>query len=387
MAQSFISMKNIAREMLPLLQQQLVMPELCYKDYSDDFIQKGSTIQVERPVEFTADEFSTNISIQELQEQPIFVKMDKIADVSFTVTQKELSLSVDQFRTKYLESAAVAIAEKINRDGLDMYKYLPYEYGASGTTPDALEDFAQSNKILNDNKAPINPRNGVWDTASTAAFQVLDSLVEVDKAGTNEALRMGGIGKVFGINNFMSQAVKTHTAGLYSALADVTITAATTDNAVDPVTGFNYTSAELTSAAVSSTDTLLKGDLLSYADDDGTVYQAVVLEDTSAAVSGVVTAKLYPALSADATATDVTFADVTAGGHVANMVFHPKAFAFVTRPMAAPPGVESYVTNFNGIALRVTMDYNITTKKTTMSIDTLYDFAPLYPELGVRVLG
>ena len=387
MAQSFISMKNIAREMLPLLQQQLVMPELCYKDYSDDFIQKGSTIQVERPVEFTADEFSTNISIQELQEQPIFVKMDKIADVSFTVTQKELSLSVEQFRTKYLESAAVAIAEKINRDGLDMYKYLPYEYGASGTTPDALEDFAQSNKILNDNKAPINPRNGVWDTASTAAFQVLDSLTEVDKAGTNEALRMGGIGKVFGINNFMSQAVKTHTAGLYSALDDVTITAATTDNAVDPVTGFNYTAAELTSAAGTSTDTLLKGDLLSYADDDGTVYQAVVLEDTSAAASGVVTAKLYPALSADATETDVTFADVTAGGHVANMIFHPKAFAFVTRPMATPPGVESYVTNFNGIALRVTMDYNITTKKTTMSIDTLYDFAPLYPELGVRVLG
>jgi len=55
--------------------------------------------------------------------------------------------------------------------------------------------------------------------------------------------------------------------------------------------------------------------------------------------------------------------------------------------MAAPPGVESYVTNFNGISLRVTMDYNIITKKTTMSIDTLYDFAPLYPELGVRVLG
>ena len=57
------------------------------------------------------------------------------------------------------------------------------------------------------------------------------------------------------------------------------------------------------------------------------------------------------------------------------------------RPLEAARGADSYVTSYNGISVRVTMDYNITTKKQTLSIDTLYGFKTLYPELAVRVLG
>ena len=50
-------------------------------------------------------------------------------------------------------------------------------------------------------------------------------------------------------------------------------------------------------------------------------------------------------------------------------------------------GKQSYVTSYEGITLRVTMDYDISTKETVMSIDTLYDYVCAYPELAAVVLG
>jgi hypothetical protein len=144
----------------------------------------------------------------------------------------------------------------------------------------------------------------------------------------------------------------------------------------------------LTSAAGTSTAKLLKGDLVNLEDDSGNTYQTTVIKDTAVAAAGVVTAKVHPAIIADdLTDTAVTFADVTAGAHEANLVFHPKAFAFVNRPLHVPSNANSYVTSFEGLSLRITQAYDIETKVETMSIDVLYGYAPLYPKLAVRNLG
>lgn len=375
MPNSFVTMQNIARKILPLLKELLVMPATVNNDYSDDFIGRGATIQVEKPAVFVADEFGTTINLQSIGERSVSVTMDKLADVSFEVTSKDLALSIEAFSTKYLESAAQAIAEKINADGLKLYEDIPYFWGVSGVTPDALEDFAQAVRVLNENKAPMMNRSGAWDPAATAKFQVLDAIVNAEKSGTTEALRTGAIGNINGLKNHMTQAIRTHVAGLYTALTDVTITAG----------ALGATSIVLTSTAGTSTATLLKGDLFTL---DGEQY--VVTADTAAAIAGAVTVAIYPALPlafGDMASAAVTFADVTAAAHVANLVYNKDAFIFVTRPLAVPPGVESYTVSYEGITLRVTMAYDITTKKTTMSIDTLYDYVTAYKELAVVVLG
>ena len=77
------------------------------------------------------------------------------------------------------------------------------------------------------------------------------------------------------------------------------------------------------------------------------------------------------------------------GSHTANLAFHPMAFAYVTRPLIDPDGqgVASYVTSFNGISLRVTKGYDQQYKRSIYSMDVLYGFKTVYPELAVRVLG
>lgn len=382
MANSFLTSKEIARQGLPVLQDQLVFPALTNVNYSNTYMKKGSVIQVPRPAVFIADEFGGTINLQDINPFPVLVTMDKIADVSVEVTATQMALNVEDFNREVLEPAVVAIAEKINNDGLGLYKWVPNYEGTAGVTPDALADIANARKSLNNSKAPMMDRFAVWNPDADSKLSIVDQIVNAEKSGSTLALREGAIGRVQGINNYMSQAVRTHVAGGITALADVTTTVDIANNTVDTLSGFTYSSAVLTSTAGVSTAKLLQGDLVKI----GTK-QYTVIEDTAAAIAGVVTAKLFPALTANITGEATTFADVTAGGHVANMAFNKNAFGFVTRPLEPAIGVDSSTTSFGGLTMRVTMGYDMDTKKQIMSIDVLYGWAPLYPELATRILG
>ena len=379
-----LTAKLIARKALPILQQSLIFPALATLDFSNTYAQQGDTIQVKRPAVYIADEFGGTINLQDINPYPVFVRMDKIADVSVEVTAKQMALELNDFENDVLRPAVVAIAEKVNRDGLELYKYVPNFEGDSGTTPDGLEDIANARKALNIAKAPNADRFGVWDPEADAKLSVVDAIVNAEKSGSTDALKSGSIGRVQGINNYMCQDVKTHTAGGYTALSDVAVTVDIVNNAHDEgSTGLPYSLAAFTSAAGTSTEKLLKGDIMTIAGK-----QHTVLADSTAAVAGVAAnVKLFPALAANITDEAVTFTDVTARAHVANMAFNRNAFGFVTRPLEPASGADNSVESFGGLSIRIVIQYDINTKKTIMSLDVLYGWAPLYPELAVRNLG
>lgn len=361
----FLTTKTIAREALPILEANLVFPALIHKDYSAEFSKQGDTIQVKKPPIYNAVEFDGQIDIQDIREGEVPVTLDKIADVSVELSAKEMALNADDFNKQVIEPAMVAIAEKINADGLALYKDIPYVYGTAGTAPAALTDLAGGAKILNGNKAPLSGRSAVWNTEAIANFQVIPALVNAEKCGDNNALREGSIGRVFGVDHYYSQQIPTHTAGSLTATGTLAVFGSTTG------------STQIALKAATCTGTLKKGDILKI----GT-HTYTVTEDT-AAVSNAVTVKIYPALAAS----DVNGTVAVTGNHAVNLMFQRNAFGFVTRPLEAARGADSYVTTFNGLSVRVTMDYNIATKKQTLSVDTLYGFKTLYPELAVRVLG
>jgi len=380
MANTFLTANLIAREALPILANNTVMPQLVHTDYSNDYKKAGDTIQVRKPAVFTAVEFDGDLTgeYQNITETNVLVQLNKIADVSVEVTSKELTLNVEDFNAQVVEPAMVALAQKIDSDLTDLYVDIPYFYGASGTTPDELADIAGVRKVLMNNKCPNdNNKRLVVDEEAEAKFLALDSLVNVDKSGTTDALREASLGRVYKMGLYMDQNIKTHTAGAYSALADVTITAGAA----------GATTIELTSAAGASTAKLLKGDIFTL---DGNQY--VVTADTAAAVAGVVSVGVYPAIPVafgDMTSDAVTFADVTAKAHTANLAFHKNAFALVSRPQMSPMGgADSYSTMADGtINVRATMDYDMNKKQNIVSFDVLYGVKTLYPELAARLLG
>ncbi len=364
MANSFLTVQEIARAALPILHNNLVFPALAYREFCSGMGKKGDVVQVKKPATYTAKDFSDQISVQDINEGNVLVTLDKIADVSVELTAKEMALNLEDFTKQVISPAAMAIAEKINADGLALYKDIPYTCGTAGTVPSGIETFATVAKALNDSKAPLCDRYCVWDSSALASFQSDNAIVSADKCGTTKALRNGSIGRLIGLENYMSQQVCEHKKGTLTGTLTVAETTAS---------GASQLKISCTSG------TLVKGDILTIG---GKNY--VVTEDASASGSSIV-AKIYPSVGQNGIAAQTAVTLV--GNHTANLAFHKNAFGFVSRPLEKARGADSYVTSFDGISLRVTFAYDISTKKQTMSVDTLYGFTTLYPELAVRVLG
>ena len=376
MGNEFLSVKNIARTALPRLIENLVFPNLIYKDFSNDFeAGKGATVQVRKPVVLTASEFdaASGTSAQDVVEESVEVTLDKLAtvDVEFSAIQR--ATNVDDLTRLFLEPAMIALAEKINSDGLGLYKDIKATVGTAGTTPDGLDDFANAAEVLDNNKVPTALRHGVWNAAAMAKFRQIGDIVNAEKSGTNEALRRGSIGNIFGIDNYMAQGVKTSSgttleAGGTGATGVKVKTAVTADDDIILVSN--------ASANATLTGAVKAGDIVTI----GGKNYIVKTDATAASNELAITLTENITVAANAAATVIT-------GNANNLVFHESAFAFVTRPLAAPAGVESYTTSYNGISLRVTRGYDMKYKKEMLSMDVLYGYKTMYPEMAVRVLG
>jgi hypothetical protein len=368
MANEFLSIKNIARVALPRLIENLVFPNLIYRDYSSTYeVGKGATVQVRKPVVLTASEFDANsgTTAQDVKETSVEVTLNRLATVDAEFGAISRATDVDDLQRLFIEPASIALASKINEDGLGLYADIPYMVGTAGTTPDGLDDFANAAKALDDENVPTGMRRGVWNTAAMAKFRQLGDLVNAEKSGTTEALRAGSIGNVFGIDNYMAQGIVTHTS-----TADGTVLidgAANKGVSVIHVDG-------LTAAATVGDMFTIAGDTTKY-----TVNKVGALDTADQDLY------ITPALAKNAA--DNAAITVISTATANNMVFHENAFAFVTRPLIAPAGVESYTTSYNGISLRVTRGYDMKYKKEMISLDVLYGYKTMYPELAVRVLG
>lgn len=367
----FQSVQEIARQSIMQLYQELVMPNLIYKDYSGDYqAGKGATVLAKLPPEFTAHSFTpsggtvTEYSIDD--NNTVAVTLDTIATVDVGIQAIEMATDIDDLKRQFTDPAARALADYINNDCMNLYKTVPYWTGTAASTPDALSDFTEPSKIMNDNKVPMSGRQAIWNPAALAKFQLIDSVLEADKSGTTQALREGSIGRLMAIDNYMSQSVKTHTTG---AATSGTI-------AID------------LSAGYSAGDTTIHVDGLSAAFIVGDRFTLGGYQYVVTAASALATADqditIYPPLVADAA--DGAALTVIAS-HAANMVFHENAFAFVTRPLIAPSDKLSYTVSYNGLSLRVVRGYDMSTKKEKLSMDVLYGYKALKPEAACLVLG
>lgn len=369
MSNTFITLQEIARQALPRLIENLVFPNLCYRDFSNDFAQKGDTIQVRKPVVLTAAEFdaSQGVTAQDMNEGSVAVKLDKIATVDVEASAIETAVNIDDLNRVFVEPAAVALAQKINADGLALHADV-FNTVDCGTKD--LAALAAVRKALNIQKVPTEGRVAVWDPEADAAFTTIPAIVNAEKSGSTEALRNGSIGRIFGLDNYMSQAVGSVATGITAATAtkvNGAVSAGAKQLAIDGST---------------LTGKLLAGEILYIA---GKAYK--VAEDTSAAsTNAIATVKVTTELPAIADNTDVT---LLKRDYTANLAFNPMAFAYVTRPLYNPDGegVASYVTSYNGISLRVTKGYNQQYKKSIYSMDVLYGYKCIYPELAVLALG
>ena len=369
MSNTFITLKSIARQTLPRLVENLVMPELVWSDFNDTFSDLGDTIQIRKPVELEAKDFTIGGSVtdQDIVESSVDVKLDKIAtvDVSINALEAAVNWSEEKFAREFIEPAAVALAQKINAAGIAEYVNIPNLLGTAGTTPSAMTDFSACRKFLNKAKAPMTDRYAIWDVDADAKFTELSNLFKVNESGWNDTLRQGQIGSIYGLENFMTQAIEGHSlAGAGTVLVDGDAAKGATLLHVDGVS---------TALAVGDMFTIA-GDTTKY-----TVNKAGALETTDQ--------DLYITPALQKNAGDNAAITLINTKTVNNLVFHKTAIAFVTRPLHTPDAVPAYTTSDGKYSLRVVKAYDRDHKTEKLSMDVLYNYKVINPALAARYLG
>ena len=363
MANTILTPSVVGREALMILENNLVATGLFHRGHTTEFTgaKVGDTISVRAPASFTAQEYTSSISIQNATETSVSLQLEKHFDVSFAVTSKEWTLSLEDFNSQLLQPAVAAIAQGLDNYVLGKVKGVETFVGTAGDPPDALADLLAVDKKLNDQKVPVAGRVAIINSQAKSDMLAIENVISAEKrADGGSALRDASLGKVLGIDWFMSQNVNQLTSestgylvnNASTSIGDKTLIIDTGSG--NPVVGDRFTVA-------------------------GDTTQYVLTAGTTTLLT------FQPALvAAPADNAAVTFIAT----HQMNVAGHPNGLTTAIVPLALPRGASNaaYIGD-RGLGLRIVFDYDNNAKQDVISIDVLAGAVVRHPELLTCVLG
>ena len=208
MANTLLTTDVIARQALMVLRNNAVMANLVYRDYSSEFVAgRGDTISIRKPATFVANEFTDAIAVQAATETNVPVVMDKLLDVSFAVTAKEMTLSIEDFTTQLLTPAMQAFSDKIDKYLLALNTQATNRVThASGAVTKA--EVITAREYLTNNAVPLTDRNFVYNGAVEADLLNTDLFTNASAVGDDgTALREASLGRKFGLDFYVDQNI------------------------------------------------------------------------------------------------------------------------------------------------------------------------------------
>jgi hypothetical protein len=214
MPNTILTPQIIAREALMVLRNNAVLSKLVHRDWSDEFVAGvGDTITIRKPAKFEAKEFNGAIQVQDAIESGVAVKMDKLLDVSFAVTSKEMTQDIADFSEQLLVPAMQAFADKIDKYIIGLESQITNRVHFDGT--DAMQDVVvDARKYLTDAAAPLTDRHFVYGSQIEADLLKTDLFVSAERVGDEgTALREASLGRKFGMDFYVDQNIEAVTDG------------------------------------------------------------------------------------------------------------------------------------------------------------------------------
>lgn len=371
MANTIKTPEIIAREALYLLESTRVFTGIVNTDYSKEFgaAKIGEQVNVRIPATLHGRTFVDQVTRQAITEDILAVKLDRIADVSVDITSRELTLAIEDLSRQVIEPAVRGINRKIDTDiAAFIYSAAGKTINSTITNDDGLKPIALTGNYFDNQDSPEDNRYLVFSPDDKYKFALEKNLSNVSYAGTSDTLREALLGRLYTINTLMSNNLpfsKAATPGNATAykVEKVGDGRAVKLTSVTPATG-----------TVKAGDGFIIDNVLYRFDED------------KAATSGTIAEVTLQKSSDDflkTTATDAAIIPATL-----SLGFHRDAITFATRPLEQPlGGANSYVATGDNFSIRVTLDYNSTTKKNLLSFDVLYGINGLHENLAVKLIA
>jgi len=392
----------ITNELLMRFKNNLGFSKVLEHTYDDKFAVSGAkigdTLRLRDPVRYAVTKGRV-MTPQDTVETSKNLTLSTQAHVGFSFTSVEQTLSIDNFSERYVESAAAALANQVDVDGLTMaYQSTANSVGTGGTAFTTLDFAYAAGRTLDENSTPVDGKRYMvvsprqQEATLKAAQAIFNSQTQI--ASQYVKGRMGEMG---GFTWIMDQNVQTHTVGPLGGAPIVTTGSQTGSTLL--VSGFT----------ASAASRLKKGDLftlpLVYSVNpvsgvsSGQLQQFTVTADVSSAADGTASIPIFPAITptgtnktvtaspaASAPLTIIGTANSTATEGIA---FHRAAFVLGMAPLAVPPGADSasQTDPDTGVSMRVVKDYDVLNDLFICRVDILYGFAAPRSEWAVRIVS
>lgn len=373
MANTFLTPDIIGKEALMILERNLVAANLVHRDHESEFsgAKVGDTVTVRGPATFTANEFTSTVSVQNATESSVSLTLEKHFDVTLAVTSKDWTLELEDFSKQIVAPAVSAIAEGVDSYLLGKYKGVYQFSGTAGDPPDSLADLAAIDKVLNDAKVPLRDRFAIVNPTAKADMMAIEAVHRADARGDEgSALRDASMGRIMGFDWYMAQGINSHTVG---TLAGTPL--------VNGAVSAGATTLSLDGGATSGT--IVIGDIFTVAGAPG---QYVFTADATASTGAITGAAFLPAAPTGGFADNAAITVI--GSHTANIAGHRNGLTLAVVPLEKPMGAaRSEYVSYNGLGIRVVYDYSATNKTDTISFDVLCGAKVQDPRLLTRILG
>lgn len=401
MANTILTISMITREALRILENNLVFAKTVNREYDDQYAIRGAkigdTLNLRKPARYLGRS-GPALAIEDHTETSVPLVLDTQFGVDVEFTSKDLLLDLDDFADRFLQPAMAVVANKIDFDGLQLYKAVANTVGTPGTTPSALLTYLQAGEKL-DNEA--TPRDGMRSLCINPAAQVniVDALKGLfhSSSEVSSQYENGTMGVTAGFKWSMDQNIGVHTVGAQGGTPLVDGASQTGSNLV-------------TDGWTASTQVLNEGDIITLTgvnavnpqnrQDVGQLRQFVVTADVTSDGLGAATIPIFPAITPTGAfqtvtaspADDAAITVLGAGGTVspANLAHHRDAFVLATADLPLPGGTDMAARvsdNQLGVSIRMIRDYDIVTDRFPCRLDVLYGWKAVYPELACRIQG
>jgi hypothetical protein len=359
----------------------------------------GDTLRLRDPVIFTAADGPV-MTPQNVVENQKVLQLNKQKVVGFAFTSKDLTLSIDNFAARYLDSAAVALANAIDIDGLTMaMTNVGNTVGTPGTPIAALDPFWQAGEMLDTNSAPMDGTRTMCipPKIQTAVLKAAQGLFQ-SSSQVKQQYERGRMGIMGGFEWVMDQNCRTFTAGPLGGSPQVTVASQTGSTLL--TSGWTAAAALRLNAGdrftlpnvfrVNRVSGDIKTDLM----------QFTVTAPVSSDATGAASISIYPPIvttlpgatvsQSPAAGAPLTIISGTAGQQSqVGVAFHKDAFALGMAPLEVPRNIQFGANQQDpdtGCALRMISQYDIINDLFVTRCDALYGWAAPRPEWACLVV-
>jgi len=400
MANSLLTIDQITRKALSILENSLVLTRNVNRAYDDSFAVQGakigSTLRIRKPDRALVTDGAA-LQVQDDNEQYTTLTVSNQKHIGVNFTTAELTMQLDDFADRVLKPRISQLASSIDADVANAYKSIYQSVGSPGSTPSTALVLLQGHQKLNEMAAPLSPRYATVNPAANASL--VDGLKGLfnPTSTISRQFKNGMMGEgVLGYEEInMSQSIVNHTNGDWGT--SITVTSSVTTQGATSL-GISFTG---------SSKTWKAGDVFTIAgvyavnpqtrQSTGSLQHFVVTADASGSSTATlsISPAIYTASHALATvdafpagSAVVTMLGTASAQNPQNLVYHKDAISFATADLLMPQGVDMASRQVhNGISMRIVRQYDINNDRLPCRIDVLYGYSVIRPEMAARMWG